>query len=170
MSRSYPLFRFLALFSKARVWLILTICLLPAIACGLSNPQYRLNNQVRQAVYDYERREGGPVDDLVISFKREEPRTKFLGQNEQGGRTIWLENLGAGEYFALRSPQTTYLYLQAIDFSDDRATARVTVYRGDGRGYTGRWLTLTQAGTGQWAVTGDAPIPDNASGSTTSDP
>ena len=158
-----------ALLSKSRLVLILAILLLPTIACGLSNPQYRLNNEVRQAVYEYERQVRGPVNDLVINFQREEPRTQFPGQNENGGRTIWLYNLGAGEYFAQRDPQTSYLYLQTINFGQDDATATVILYRGDGRGYTGRRLTLRQDQAGAWAVTADAPIPDNASGSTASD-
>jgi hypothetical protein len=159
-------FRFNLLSSKTRLVLGLGLLLLPALACGLVNPQYRLKNEVRLAVYDYERQVRGPVDDLVIYFKRNEPRVKFEGQYETGGRTVWLYDLGVADYFSLRSPRDTYLYIQAIDFSNDYQTATATVYRGDGDGYTGRRLSLSRGQDETWTVTEEMLIPDNASAGT----
>jgi len=159
-------FRLRILPSKIRLLLVLSFLLLPALACGLVNPQYRLKNEVRLAVYDYERQVRGPVDDLVIYFKRDEPRVKFKGQHETGGRTVWLYNLGVADYFALRSPQDTYLYIQAIDFSDDNQTATATIYHGGGDGYTGRRLTLSRGRDPTWTVTAEVVIPNSASAGT----
>lgn len=156
----------LPLSSKFRLLLGLSLLLLPALACGLVNPQYRLKNEVRLAVYDYERQVRGPVDDLVIYFKRNEPRVKFEGQFETGGRTVWLYDLGVADYFALRSPQETYLYIQAIEFSADYQTATATVYRGDGDDYTGRRLTLSRGQDETWTVTKETLIPNDTSAGT----
>lgn len=137
---------------------IAALLLLPLAACGLTNPIYTLNNQVRQAVYSYEREQRGPVDELIIHFQRDEPRVKFEGQNQNGGRTVWLYRQGAAEFFALRPQTATYLYIQAIEYSNNYHTATVTVYRGDGSGYNGRQLTLNQTDNGGWVVTGDTPL------------
>ena len=152
---------------RYRLVIISMILILPLLACGLINPHYRLNNDVRLAVYEYEREVRGPVDDLVIDFKRDEPRLRFDGQNENGGHTIWLYNLGVREYFTLRPQQATYLYIQAIEFSDDFKTATATVYRGDGAGFAGRWLTLAKEEGKQWVVTDDVGMTDNVFRSTT---
>ncbi len=138
---------------RDRLLLLLGGLLLTLLACGLFTPQYQLNNQVRLAVYNYERAQRGPVNELVIAFNRNEPRLKFEGQNENGGRTVWLYDLAAREYFAERSPDSTFMYIQKIEYFDNYRRAIVTVYRGDGQGYIGRELTLQQDNpTGQWQV------------------
>lgn len=129
---------------RYRLLLLLGGLLLTLLACGLFTPQYQLNNQVRLAVYNYERAQRGPVNELVIAFNRNEPRLKFEGQNENGGRTVWLYDLAAREYFAERSPDSTFMYIQKIEYFDNYRRAIVTVYRGDGQGYIGRELTLQQ--------------------------
>lgn len=149
--------------SKTCLILVLSILLWPAVACGLINPQYRLKNDVRLAVYAYERQIRGPVDELVIYFKRDEPRIKFEGQYETGGRTIWLYDLGVTDYFAVRSPQDTYLFIQTVDFGDDHQTATATVYRGDGKGYAGRKLTLSREPDESWTVIAEVIIPNSGS-------
>ena len=149
--------------SKTGMILVLGFLLLPAMACGLVNPQYRLKNDVRLAVYAYERRVRGPVDDLVIYFNRDEPRIKFEGQYESGGRTVWLYNFGVTDYFAVRSPQDTYLFIQTVDFGDDHQTATATVYRGGGNGNAGRQLKLSMKPDETWTVTAEVIIPNNAS-------
>ena len=136
---------------------ILILLLLPILACGYINPVYQTNNEVRLAVYNYEREVRGKTDDLVIDFQRNEPRILFTGQDEDGGRTVWLYRMGAREFFALRPPEKTYLYIQNIDYNDDYTTATVTIYRGDGSSYQGRQLTL-EKGAGGWQVTGDIEI------------
>ena len=133
--------------------LLLTGLLLPLLACGLFTPQYQMNNQVRLAVYNYERVTQGPVDQLLIAFNRNEPRIKFKGQDEDGGRTVWLYDLAAREYFAQLAPDTTFMYIQEIDYFDNYRQAKVTVYRGDKNNYTGQELTLQHDGrNGQWQV------------------
>ncbi|MBN1994274.1 MAG: hypothetical protein JW953_16370 [Anaerolineae bacterium] len=129
--------------------------MLPALACGFVNARYETNNEVRLAVYQYERETRGPTDDLVLDFERDEPRLRFEGQAENGGRTVWLYRLGAKEFFALRPPEKTYLYLQNIAYNDDRSMATVTVFRGNGAGYEERELTLQRDPTGHWSVIKD---------------
>jgi hypothetical protein len=126
--------------------------LLLALACGIINPQYQFNNEVRLAIYEYERKTRGPVDDLVIHFNRDELRIPFKGQNQNGGRTVWLPSAGAEEYFAIRPPERTYLYIQEIEYNEDWSTTIVKVYRGDGAGYQGWQLTLTRGQDNRWSV------------------
>lgn len=148
-------------YSKPRYRLLILLAglLLPLLACGLFTPQYELNNQVRLAVYNYERAERGPVDELLIAFNRNEPRLKFEGQNENGGRTVWLYNLAAREYFAQLSPDSTFMYIEKIEYFDNYHQANVTVYRGEGKNYTGRELTLQQNNPdGSWQVIADQPL------------
>jgi hypothetical protein len=142
----------LTIVSRFRLVGILLLLALPALACGITNPWHQLNNEVRLAVYEYEREMRGPVDDLVIDFQRDEPRIKFEGQSENGGRTIWLYRLGAKEFFALRPPEDTYLYIQKIEYNNDRSAATVEVFRGDGQGYEGRQLTLARDENDHWSV------------------
>lgn len=129
--------------------------MLPGLACGSTNPQYHLNNEVRLAVYQYERKVRGPTDDLVIDFQRSEPRIKFEGQNDNGGRTVWLYQAGVKEFFELRPPEKTYLYIQQIEFNDNHNIATVNVFRGDGTGYVGRQLTLQRNDNQDWSVVND---------------
>lgn len=145
-------------------YILLIALMLSAGACGAINPQYRFNNQVRLAIYEYDRQRRGPVDDLVIHFRRDEPRIKFAGQSENGGRTVWLYPAGAREFFALRPPGATYLYIQAIEYNDDRSAATVTVFRGDGTGYEGRLLSLQRAGNNHWSVTGEVELEGDSPG------
>lgn len=141
--------------------LIFTILLLPGIACGTINPEYQLNNEVRQAVYAYERETRGPVKDLVIHFRRDEPRVRFVGQNQNGGHSVWLYPAGAEEYFSSRPQTATYLYIQEIQYNLDQHRATVKVYRGDGLGYQGWQLTVTREVDGGWAVTDEVEFEDN---------
>jgi hypothetical protein len=97
---------------------------------------------------------------LVIHFERDEPRVKFEGKNKNGGRTVWLYQLGAKEYFALRPPERRYLYIQKIEYNDDRSTATVKVFRGDGSGYQGRQLILIRDNNNEWTITDDIGIPE----------
>jgi hypothetical protein len=144
--------------SRFRLVGILLFLVLPALACGIINPRYQLNNEVRLAVYEYEREARGPVDDLVIDFERDEPRIKFEGQSENGGRTVWLYRLGAKEFFAQRPPEDTYLYIQKIEYNNDRSSAAVNVFRGDGRGYEGRLLALIRDEGHHWSVINEVEL------------
>ena len=137
---------------------ILAIFLVLNVGCAAFNPQSTIKNQVRLAVYEYERGARGLANDLVIHFQRTEPKVKFEGQSQNGGRTVWLFTLAAKEYFDLLPPERTYLYIQQIEFNDDFTQATVPVYRGDGKGYLGRQLTLAQGADGVWLVTGEREI------------
>ena len=137
---------------------ILAIILVLNVGCAAFNPQSAMKNQVRLAVYEYEREARGLANDLVIHFQRTEPKIKFEGQNQNGGRTVWLFTLAAKEYFDLLPPERTYLYIQQIEFNDDLTQAIVPVYRGDGAGYAGRTLTLAQGADGVWSVTDEEAI------------
>lgn len=132
--------------------------LLPGLACGSVNPEFQLNNEVRQVVYAYERGTHGPVKDLVIHFRRDEPRIRFVGQNQNGGHSVWLYPAGAEEYFSTRPQTDTYLYIQEIQYNEDHDSAKVKVYRGDGSGYRGWQLTLTRAAGDRWRVTDELEI------------
>ena len=136
---------------------MLLLLILPMLACGYVNTVYQTNNDVRLAVYEYEREVRGKPDDLVIDFERSEPRILFAGQNENVGRTVWLYRLGAREFFALRPPEKTYLYIQNIAYNSDYTTATATLFRGDGSSYQGRQLTL-EKDSDQWQVTQDIEI------------
>lgn len=136
------------------------VLLLPALACGTVNPEFQLNNEVRQAVYAYEREAYGPVKDLVIYFRRDEPRVLFVGQSQNGGHSVWLYPAAAEEYFSTRPQTTTYLYIQEIQYNEDRRSVTVKVYRGDGSGYRGWQLTLTREGK-IWKVTNEMEIEDS---------
>ena len=149
--------RFVAAPTPVRAVSILILLILPMLACGYINPVYQANNEVRLAVYDYEREVRGKPDDLVLDFQRNEPRIVFPGQNENGGRTVWLYRLGAREFFALRPPEKTYLYIQSIEYNDDYTTATITHFRGNGSSYQGRQLTL-EKNADQWLVMQDVEI------------
>jgi hypothetical protein len=133
------------------------VLLLPGLACGAVNPEFQLNNEVRQAVYAYEWETHGPVKDLVIHFRRDEPRVLFVGQSQNGGHSVWLYPAGAEEYFSTRPQAAAYLYIQEIRYNEDRSSATVKVYRGDGSGYRGWQLTLTREAD-SWRVTDEIEI------------
>ena len=137
---------------RAKSTFLVISLLMLALACGVINPHYQFNNEVRLAIYEYERKIRGPVDDLVIHFNRDEPRIRFEGQNQNGGRTVWLPSAGAEEYFVIRPPERTYLYIQEIEYNEDRSAATVKVYRGDSAGYQGWQLTLTRGQDNRWSV------------------
>ena len=145
--------------SQARHYLfIFIVLLLPIVACGAVNPEYQLNNEVRQAVFAYELAARGPVKDLVIHFRRDEPRVRFAGQSQNGGHTVWLYPAGGEEYFATRPQMASYLYIQEIEYSDDQRVATVKIYRGDGSGYQGWQLTITKEASGRWTVTNEVEL------------
>ena len=149
--------------SRFRFVGILIMLMLPALACGLTNPQYHLNNQIRLAVYQYERARRSPTNDLVIDFQRSEPRIKFEGQSENGGRTVWLYQLAAKEFFESHAPQKTYLYIQQIEFNGNHNMATVNVFRGDGTGYVGRQLMLQRDDGQHWSVVKDVESEEDSS-------
>jgi hypothetical protein len=144
-----------------RAVIVLLIGLLLPLACGVVSQQYQLNNEVRLAIYEYERKAHGPVDDLIIHFNRDEPRIHFEGQNQNGGRTVWLPSLDAEGYFDVQPPERTYLYIREIEYNEDRSAAAVKVYQGDGKGYQGWQLTLVKDKDNRWEVKDEIEITGN---------
>jgi hypothetical protein len=136
----------------------LIVLLLPALACGVINPQYQLNNEVRLAIYEHERKMRGPVDDLIVHVNRDEPRILFAGQSQNRGRTVWLPSLDAEDYFALQPPERTYLYIREVEYNEDQNGATVKIYRGDGKGYQGWQLTLERDEENLWEVRDEVEI------------
>ncbi len=142
-----------------KLWPVLVVLLIvPLLACGLAEPGYYRNNTVRQAAFAYERAARGPVDELIIQANRDEPRVKFEQQHQDGGRTVWLFGLAIAEYFELLPPEKTYLFIRPIDYNDSYQAAEVTVYRGDGEGYTTYRLSLARQEGGRWVVTGETQL------------
>lgn len=141
---------------------VLTILFLSLPACGPVNPLYQGNNEVRQAVFAYEQAKRGPVKDLVIHFRRDEPRVRFDGQNQNSGHTVWLYPAGGQEYFATRPQTASYLYIQKIEFSEDQQIATVNIYRGDGSSYQGWQLTVIRQASAQWMVTDEVELEGEA--------
>jgi len=135
--------------------------ILSVSACGLIGSDYNQNNAVRLAAYQYERQIRGKADDLVIHSFRTEPRIKFEGQAENGGRTVWLFELAAREYFDLLPTGRTYMYIQEINYNADRTAATVDIYRGDKAGYQGQTLTLLRQTSSDWQVVEDSATADN---------
>lgn len=144
--------------SRHRIFLLFFSLLLFVVACGTLNPEYQLNNEVRLAVFNYEREIRGPAKDLVIHFRLDEPRIRFPGQSENGGHTVWLHPAGAEEYFATRPQEASYLYIQEIQYNEDGSAATVNVYRGDGSGYQGWQLTVTREANNRWGVTAEVEL------------
>ena len=147
---------------RRTIYLIIAVLALFSVsACSLIGSDYDQNNAVRLAAYQYERQIRGKTDDLVIHSLRTEPRIKFEGQAENGGRTVWLFDLAAREYFDLLPPGRSYMYIQTINYNNDRTAVTVDVYRGDSTGYQGQTLTLERQAANGWQVVEDSAIADN---------
>lgn len=145
--------------SKTRPFLfVFAVLFLATIACGPINPLYQRNNEVRLAVFAYESAKRGPVKDLVIHFRRDEPHIRFDRQSQNGGDTVWLYPAAAQEFFATRPQTDSYLYIQEIKFGEDQQSATVSVYRGDGSGYQGWQLTVIRQANSQWVVTAEEEL------------
>lgn len=142
---------------KRLVW-PLFLMILPMLACGAPDPLTIQNNGVRRAVVEYERAERGPVDELILVFLRTEPRLRFGEHLAQGGRTVWVYPGGIEEYFFVRSPERSYLYVAGIVYEPNRATAMVQLERSDANGLTQRELTLERQAAGVWTVIADEEL------------
>ena len=105
--------------------------LLPLSACaGWSTSE---NDAVRRAVIQHKLDEPGiVVDDLVIRLS---PR-EFRGELGDSSRLVWLvsnafdRQYREGEYFRLRDPERSYLFIQDVRYDNSRnaATVRVVLY------------------------------------------
>ena len=134
--------------------LLLTLLALASTGCdaslgGATNQRY---NAVRRAAVAYELRTRGPADDLLVDFGFLEWRDN-LGFT--GGRTVWLNPVARDEFFSLRDPGRSYIYLRTpTDQGDD---VLIEVERNGAQATHARQLTLRQSG-GVWQVVADAPL------------
>jgi hypothetical protein len=119
------------------------------------------SDAVRRAVIDHELDEPGiQVDDVVIRLSPSEPRTDFGHQS----RMVWLvantleRQYREGEYFRLRDPGRSYLFVQEVRHSDpsQMATVRVVLYQVDQPLVT-KDLTLHKTDTA-WEVVSEALV------------
>ncbi len=119
------------------------------------------SDAVRRAVIAYELDEPGiQVDDLVIRLSPRESRTDFGHQS----RMVWLvantleRQYREGEYFRLRDPERSYLFVQEVRHSDSHqaATVRVVLYLVN-QPLATKDLTLRKTDTA-WEVVSEAAV------------
>lgn len=141
------------------IWILAAIVLLPLSGCA-SWWDYE-SDAVRRAAIGHELDEPGiQVDDLVIRLSPRESRTDFGHQS----RMVWLvsntfeRQYREGEYFRLRDPERSYLFIQEVRQGDSRkvATVRVVLYMVD-RPLVTKELTLNKTNTA-WEVISEAPV------------
>jgi hypothetical protein len=113
------------------------------------------SDSVRRAVIEHEFDEPGTqVDDLVIRLSPQEFRADF----GHGSRMVWLvsnpiERLyREREYFRLRDPQRSYLFIQDVRYDESHSAARVKVVVGlVGQNPKTEDIALRQT-AGEWEV------------------
>lgn len=119
------------------------------------------NDAVRRAVISYELDERGmAVDDLMVRLSPGEFRADF----GHGSRMVWLVSnvlerpYREGEYFRLRDPERSYLFIQDVhyDSQHSQATVRAVLYDGRGEPAT-KDLTLHRKDT-TWEVASEALV------------
>lgn len=137
--------------SRSRVGLAALVVAGSLLACGVLDLGAARDNQVRRAVLAYEYAERGPAAELIINFRQGQPRDRFDFPAE---RTVWLYRQGEEEYFALRDPAQSYLYLRGIRYADENKTAFVSVERYAANSSFVRQLTLQQ-NDGKWSIVAD---------------
>jgi len=108
-------------------WLIAAILLLLAVP-GCAGWWDSESDKVRVAVISYELENApAPIDDLVIRLSPGEFRADYGG----GSRMVWLvsnsleRRYREGEYFKVRDPQRSYLFVQDIRYDGPRTRALV---------------------------------------------
>jgi len=113
-----------------REFLILaTLALLPQLSACASWWDSE-SDSVRRAVFAHELDEPGmQVDDLVIRLSPREFRADF----GHDSRMVWLVSNAferpyrEGEYFRLRDPERSYLFIQDVRYDESHSAATVTV-------------------------------------------
>jgi len=108
-------------------WLVAPVLLLLALA-GCAGWWDSESHKVRAAVISYElEKASAPIDDLVIRLSPREFRADYGG----GSRMVWLvsnsleRRYREGEYFKVRDPQRSYLFVQDIRYDGPRTGALV---------------------------------------------
>jgi len=141
--------------------LILAAVILLLLLSGCASWWDSESDAVRRAAIAHELDEPSiQVDDLVIRLSPRESRTDFGHQS----RMVWLVSSTferqhrEGEYFRLRDPERSYLFVQEVRHSDSRkvATVRVVLYLVD-RPLVIEELTLHKTNSA-WEVVSEAPV------------
>jgi hypothetical protein len=116
---------------------------------------------VRRAVISHELDEQGiTVDDVIVRLSPGEFRADF----GHGSRMVWLVSNALerpyreGEYFRLRDPERSYLFIQEVHYDDQRgqAVVRALLYNGSGEPAT-KDLTLRKKDT-TWEVASESVV------------
>ncbi len=118
------------------------------------------NELIRRAVIEHELDQSGlHVDDVIVRLSPGEFRADF----GHGSRMVWLvsnplqRRYREGEYFRLRDPERSYLFLQEIRYEESRARAKVTtVLDAASTGAVTKEVSLSRTATG-WEVTSERP-------------
>jgi hypothetical protein len=141
------------------ILILATLFLLPQLSACASwwNSE---SDSVRRTVIAHELDESGTqVDDLVIRLSPQEFRADF----GHGSRMVWLvsnpiERLyREGEYFRLRDPERSYLFIQDVRYDESHSEAAVTIVLGlVDQNPTTKDVTLRQK-AGEWAVVSETP-------------
>jgi len=119
------------------------------------------SDSVRRTVIAHELDEAGArVDDLVIRLSPQEFRADF----GRDSRMVWLvsnpiERLyREREYFRLRDPRRSYLFVQDVRYDESRSEATVTVVLGlVGHDPTAKDISLRQK-AGEWEVVSETSV------------
>jgi hypothetical protein len=144
------------------VTLVLAVVLPACSAWGESD-----SDAVRRAVIAHELDEPGvQVDDLIIRLSPREFRADF----GRGPRIVWLVSSAyerpyrEGEYFRLRDPELSYLFVQDVTFDPPRtwATVGVHFYAGSGKP-TSKEVSLHKENE-HWRVTSERALEEEKSG------
>jgi len=114
------------------ILILATLILLPQLSACASWWDSE-SDSVRRAVIAHEFDESGmQVDDLVIRLSPREFRADF----GHDSRMVWLISNAferpyrEGEYFRLRDPERSYVFIQDVRYDESRSAATVTVVLG----------------------------------------
>jgi len=140
---------------------ILTILVLLPQLSACASWWHSESDSVRLTVIAHELDDSGTrVDDLVIRLSPQEFRADF----GRDSRMVWLvsnpiERLyREREYFKLRDPRRSYLFVQDVRYDESRSEATVTVVLGlVGHDPTAKDISLRQK-AGEWEVVSEAPV------------
>jgi hypothetical protein len=131
-ARPHRMMRRTNLHTPREILILVSLLLLPQLsACaGWWDSE---SDAVRRAVIAHELDESGMrVDDLVIRLAPQEFRADF----GHDSRMVWLVSkpierpYREGEYFRLRDPERSYLFVQDVRYDESGSAAKVTVLLG----------------------------------------
>jgi len=141
-----------------RTGVVLAIFILVVVVSACAGWAESESDAVGRAVIAHELDERGvQVDELIIRLSPGDFRADFGYE----GRIVWLvspayqRQYREGEYFRVRDPERSYLFVQDIRYDDphNQATVRVVLYLRTGQLST-REVTLHKKG-GSWEIRSD---------------